>query len=58
MLDGKVYQAHFPDDPYYGISTRTSAPRQLNSAALREALAALEDDLRTILSQAMPSREG
>jgi hypothetical protein len=55
MLDGKAYQAHFPDDPVYGISTSNSASCQLNSPALMEALAALEPEFRTILSQVGPS---
>jgi hypothetical protein len=55
MLDGKAYQAHFPDDPVYSISTSSSAPCQLNSPALMEALAALEPEFRTILSQVGPS---
>ena len=40
MLDGKAYRAHFPDDPAYELPP--GVPRQLNSAALMEALAALE----------------
>jgi hypothetical protein len=56
MLDGKAYQAHFPDDPVYGISSPSSAPCQLNSPALMEALAALEPEFRTILSQVPPSQ--
>ena len=52
MLDGKSYQSHFPDDPAYA-----EAPRRLNSAALLEALAALEDEFRSILSQTAPSSE-
>ena len=55
MLDGKAYQAHFPDDPAYDGSA--AAPRRLNSAALLEALAALEDEFRTILSQTQPSAD-
>ena len=39
MLDGKAYRAHFPDDPAYELPP--GVPRQLNSAALMEALAAL-----------------
>jgi hypothetical protein len=50
MLDGKAYQAHFPDDPAYDVSISAAALRRLKSAALMEAFAALEDDVRTILS--------
>jgi hypothetical protein len=57
MLDGKAYQAHFPDDPVYGVSTPSSAPSQLNSAELMEALAALKQEFRTILKQVPPSAE-
>jgi hypothetical protein len=49
MLDGKAYQAHFPDDPAYDRSATVDLPRRLNSAALLEALAALEIEFRTIL---------
>jgi len=38
MLDGKAYRAHFPDDPAYELPP--GVPRQLNSAALMEALSA------------------
>ena len=55
MLDGKAYQAHFPDDLAYDGST--TAPRRLNSAALLEALAALEDEFRTILNQSRLSTD-
>ena len=55
MLDGKAYQAHFPDDPAYDGST--TAPRRLKSAALLEALAALEDEFRTILNQSRLSTD-
>jgi hypothetical protein len=55
MLDGKAYQAHFPNDQVYGLSTPSSAPCQLNSPALMEALAALEPEFRTILRQVPPS---
>jgi hypothetical protein len=51
MLDGKAYQAHFPDDPAYDLAGITGVPRPLKSAALMEALAALEDEFRTILRQ-------
>jgi hypothetical protein len=46
MLDGKSYQEHFPDDPAYAAPARPRAPY---SAALLEALAALEDEFRSIL---------
>jgi hypothetical protein len=49
MLDGKAYRAHFPDDPAYEL--QPGVPRQLNSAALMEALAALEAEFRDILRQ-------
>jgi hypothetical protein len=52
MLDGKAYRAHFPDDPAYEIASCNAVRPQPNSAALRVALAALENDLRIILSQA------
>ena len=55
MLDGKAYQAHFPDDPAYDGSA--AVPCRLNSAALLEALAALEDEFRTILSQSRLSTD-
>jgi len=54
MLDGKSYQEHFPDDPAY---TGPARPRAPYSAALLEALAALEDEFRTILRQTAPSAE-
>jgi hypothetical protein len=57
MLDGKAYRAHFPDDPAYDLSDALGAPRQLNSAALMEALAALEDEFRTILRQSAASTD-
>jgi len=57
MLDGKAYQAHFPDDPAYDLSGITGAPRQLKSAALLAALAALEDEFRTILRQSATETE-
>jgi hypothetical protein len=57
MLDGKAYQAHFPDDPAYDLSSMTGTPRQLNSAALMAALAALEDEFRTILRQSATETE-
>jgi hypothetical protein len=49
MLDGKAYKEHFPDDPAYELPP--GVPRQLNSAALMEALAALEAEFRDILRQ-------
>ena len=52
MLDGKAYRAHFPDDdPDSDLSGYVEAPRLRNSAALLAALAALEDEFRTILKQ-------
>lgn len=51
MLDGKVYQAHFPDDPAYNGLALTPGPHRLSSVALLEAFAALEGDLRRILSE-------
>src|SRR5262249_55046325 len=52
MLDGKAYRAHFPDDPAYELPP--GVPRPLNSAALMEALAALEAEFRAILRQRPP----
>jgi hypothetical protein len=50
MLDGEAYRAHFADDPAYARAT--SARNHLaNSAALLDALAALEHEFRTILAQ-------
>jgi hypothetical protein len=49
MLDGKAYKEHFPDDPAYELPP--GVPRQLNSAALMDALAALEAEFRDILLQ-------
>jgi hypothetical protein len=57
MLDGNAYRAHFPDDPAYNSSNRVEASRLPNSAALLEALAALEDEFRTILAQNAPSTD-
>jgi hypothetical protein len=54
MLNEKEYQEHFPDDPAYTGPARVRAPY---SAALLEALAALEDEFRTILRQTAPSGE-
>jgi hypothetical protein len=51
MLDGKAYRAHFPDDPDADLSGFAEVPRLRNSAALLAALAALEDEFRTILKQ-------
>jgi hypothetical protein len=52
MLDGQAYKAHFPDDPAYELPP--GVPRQLNSAALMDALAALEAEFRDILRQSTP----
>jgi hypothetical protein len=52
MLDGKAYKVHFPDDPAY-----VEAPRMPNSAVLLAALAALQDDFRTILSKTTPQTD-
>jgi hypothetical protein len=52
MLDAKAYKAHFPDDPAYALPP--GVPRQLHSAALMEALAALEAEFRDILRQSTP----
>jgi hypothetical protein len=57
MLDGKAYQAHFPDDPAYDLSRMTGTPQPLKSAALMAALAALEDEFRTILRQSTAQTE-
>jgi hypothetical protein len=51
MLDGNAYKAHFPDDPAYDPSSSIDT-RKLDSAALLEALAALETEFRTILKAA------
>ena len=51
MLDGKAFRAHFPDDPDADLTGYAEVPRLLNSAALLAALAALEDEFRTILRQ-------
>ena len=51
MLDGKAFRAHFPDDPDADLTGYAEVPRLLNSAALLEALAALEAEFRTILRQ-------
>jgi hypothetical protein len=52
MLDGKAYLTHFPDDPAYDTKHRSKAPARPDSAALREALAALESEFRSILKAA------
>jgi len=52
MLDVKAYKAHFPEDPAYELPP--GVPRQLNSAALMEVLAALEAEFRDILRQSAP----
>jgi hypothetical protein len=57
MLDGKAYQAHFPDDPAYDFSSIPGAPGPLKSAALMAALAALEKEFRIILREAAASTE-
>jgi hypothetical protein len=56
MLDGKAYQAHFPDDPAYDGSATVEPSRRLNCTALLEALAALEIEFRTILKSSSPER--
>ena len=55
MLDGKAYRAHFPEDPAYELPS--GVPRQLKSAALMEALAALEAEFRDILRQSTRSAD-
>jgi len=57
MLDAKAYQAHFPDDPAYDLSSIPGAPGPLKSAALMEALAALEQEFWAILRQSAASTE-
>jgi hypothetical protein len=57
MLDGKAYQAHFADDPAYDLSSITGTPRELKSAALLAALAALEEEFRAILRQSAAQTE-
>jgi hypothetical protein len=56
MLDGKAYKAHFPEDPDPERSIGVETPRPRNPAALLAALAALEDEFRTILEQNPSSR--
>jgi hypothetical protein len=51
MLDGKAYKAHFPEDPAYDRALGDGIPRPHNYAALLDALAALENEFRTILEQ-------
>jgi hypothetical protein len=50
MLDGNAYRGHFPDDPAYDRDNADGIPRPANYAALLAALAALEDEFRTILA--------
>jgi hypothetical protein len=57
MLDGKAYRAHFPDDPAYDLSDGPGMPGPLKSAALMAALAALEEEFRTILRQSAAENE-
>ena len=57
MLDGKAYLAHFPDDSAYDLSDGVGGSGQLKSAALMDALAALENEFRTILRQSEASPE-
>jgi hypothetical protein len=57
MLDQRAFQAHFPDDPVYGVSRTRSVVSQLNSPELIEALAALEKEFRSILGQIEQSAE-
>ena len=51
MLDGKIYKAHFSDDPAYNVVSRVEGPRMPSSAVLLAALAALEHEFRMILSK-------
>ena len=51
MLNGKAYKAHFPEDPAYDRANGDGVPRPPNYAALLQALAALEDEFRTILER-------
>ena len=41
----------FPNDPHVEVANNIEAPRELNSAALMEALAALETEFRKILNR-------
>jgi hypothetical protein len=54
VLDGKTYKAHFPDDPAYDVASSVEALRMPNSVVLLAAPAALEHELRTILSKTTP----
>jgi hypothetical protein len=54
MLDGQAYKAHFPEDPDPERSIGVETPRPRNLLA---ALAALEDEFRTILKQNAPSTD-
>lgn len=54
MLDGKIYKAHFSDDPAYNVVSRVEGPRMPSSAVLLAALAALEHEFRMILSKTTP----
>jgi hypothetical protein len=49
MLDGNAYKNHFPDDPAYEPAA-DGIPRPPNYAALLDALAALEEEFRSILA--------
>jgi hypothetical protein len=49
MLDGNAYKAHFPHDPAYEQAGE-GTPRPANYAALLDALAALEEEFRSILA--------
>jgi len=51
MLDGKAYKAHFPEDPAYDRALGDGIPRPHNYTALLDALAALENEFRTILER-------
>ncbi len=57
MLDGNAYRAHFPDDPAYQPPSSMRPSPVPNSAALLAALAALENEFRTILAQNATSNE-
>ena len=56
MLDGKTYKAHFPEDRIPSVRSASRTPRPRNPAALLAALAALEDEFRTILKHNASSR--
>ena len=49
MLDGKAYRFHFPEEE------QNVTPAPPNYGALLEALAALEDEFRDILSKSPPA---